>query len=256
MRTPWSEQDELAYVRRSFAQHSALSYGRDDAADASPLYAHLAHESAQDDDLLRLTLGANTLPQRPHLLFAAAHYLLLSGRQDTLQDTLAEYFPDLTPTPRPSGEAYPVFRAFCFSHAADIRRLITTYGVQNNEVGRCADLLLGFDEVARRGDGKPLALIELGSSAGLNMLWDQYGYEYAGMGYVGDRASPVQLACAPRGDFMPPLPNTIPTISWRIGVDLHPLDVRSDEDVRWLRALIWPEHRDRAQRIWSALGPS
>ena len=38
-----------------------------------------------------------------------------------------------------------------------------------------------------------------------------------------------------------------------MGIDLNPLDVHNPETVRWLRALIWPEHRDRAQRIEAAL---
>jgi hypothetical protein len=87
----------------------------------------------------------------------------------------------------------------------------------------------------------------------LFMLWDRYGYDYGVAGYVGDRESPVQLHCEPRGDILPPLPNAIPTVSWRIGIDLNPLDVHDEHAVRWLRALIWPEHRDRAQRIEAAI---
>jgi hypothetical protein len=145
------------------------------------------------------------------MLFAAVWYLLLRG----IQDELVEFYPNLTTKPRPCEEAYPSFRAFCLKHTDEIIRLVTTYGVQNNEVGRCADLLLVFDRVARLGGGKPLAMIELGPSAGLNMLWDRYGYDYGERGYVGNRESPVQLHCEPRGDILPPLPKTIPVVSWR-----------------------------------------
>jgi hypothetical protein len=183
------------------------------------------------------------------MLFAAVHYLLLSG----IQDELTTFYPDLTAEPRPREEAYPTFRAFCLNHMDEIHHLVTTYGVQNNEVGRCADLLLAFDRVAQLGGKKPLAMIELGPSAGLNMLWDRYGYDYGTAGYVGNRSSPVQLQCEVRGDILPSIPTEIPAVCWRMGIDLHPLNVHDENAARWLRALIWPEHQDRAQRIEAAL---
>ncbi len=243
------EETELAYIRQSFIHHGRFSLGRADGPNAAPLYAWLALQAAEDQEILRLVLHANTRPQRPHMLFAAVQYLLFSG----VQDELAEFYPNLTANPRPREEAYPCFRAFCLRHAGEIERLVTTYGVQTNEVGRCADLLLAFDRVAQRGNGKPLAMLELGPSAGLNMLWDRYGYAYGTAGYVGERASPVQLHCELRGEIVPALPQAIPTVGWRMGIDLNPLDVHNPETARWLRALIWPEHHDRAQLIEAAL---
>lgn len=249
MDTQTFEETELAYLKQSFVQHGRFSFGRVDGPNASSFYSWLALHAAEDQEVLRLVLHANTRPQRPHMLFAAVQYLLFSG----LQDELTEFYPSLTTNPRPREEAYPFFRAFCLKHAEEIKRLVTTYGVQNNEVGRCADLLFAFDKVARQSGGKPLAMLELGPSAGLNMLWDHYGYDYGAPGYVGDRASAVQLHCELRGEILPALPRTIPTVGWRMGIDLNPLDVRDPEAVRWLQALIWPEHRDRAQRIKAAL---
>jgi hypothetical protein len=243
------EEKELAYLQQSFTQHAHLSFGRADLPNASPLYAWLALRAADDREILRLVLHANTRPQRPHMLFAAVQYLLLSG----VQDELVEFYPNFATEPRAREESYPYFRAFCLKHADEISGLVTTYGVQNNEVGRCADLLLAFDMVAQRGGGKPLAMIELGPSAGLNMLWDRYGYDYGAVGYVGDRASPVQLHCEPRGDVQLPLPMAIPAVCWRMGIDLNPIDVHDERAVRWLRALIWPEHQDRALRIEAAI---
>ncbi|MGH2482274.1 MAG: DUF2332 family protein, partial [Ktedonobacteraceae bacterium] len=180
-------ETELDYLKQSFTHHGRLSFGRADGPNASSLYSWLALQAAEDQDILRLVLHANTRPQRPHMLFAAVQYLLFTG----IQDELTEYYPNLTAQPRPREEAYPFFRAFCLLHAAEIKHLVTTYGVQNNEVGRCADLLFAFDKVAQRGGGRPLAMLELGPSAGLNMLWDRYGYDYGASGYVGDHASPV-----------------------------------------------------------------
>jgi hypothetical protein len=245
-----SEQSELDYVQQNFTRHAVASFGRANELSSSPLYEWLALCAAEDREVLRLVLRANTRPQRPHMLFAAVQYLLLGG----VQDELAEFYPNLTRKPRPREQAYPAFRAFCLKHADEIGRLVTTYGVQNNEVGRCADLLLAFDRAARLGGGRPLAMIELGASGGLNLLWDRYGYDYGDLGYVGDRTSPVQLRCELRGDVLPPLPAAIPPVSWRMGIDLNPLDANDEDAVRWLRALIWPEeHQDRAPRLEAAL---
>lgn len=243
------EEKELAYLQQSFIQHGKYSFGREELQSASPLYSSLALRVADDREILRLVLHANTRPQRPHMLFAAVQYLLFSG----VQDELVEFYPNFTTAPRPLEEAYPYFRAFCLQHADEIGRLVTAYGVQNNEVGRCADLLLAFDMIAKRGGDRPLAMLELGPSAGLNMLWDRYGYDYGVAGYVGDRTSPVQLHCEPRGGIMPPVPKAIPAVRWRMGIDLNPLDVHDEAAVRWLRALIWPEHRERARRIEYAI---
>ena len=85
------------------------------------------------------------------------------------------------------------------------------------------------------------------------MLWDQYGYDYGESGYAGNRASSVQLLCSPQGNIHPPLPDMLPTVGHRIGIDLAPVDVRDDTAIRWLRALIWPEHIDRARLLEQAI---
>jgi hypothetical protein len=131
--------------------------------------------------------------------------------------------------------------------------------VQTNEVGRSACLLPGYAEVSRREDGRPLALIDFGCSAGLNLLFDRFGIEYHRPGVAeaasvrwGDAASPVQLRCELRGDGEPALEPGRPEIGWRVGVDLNPIDVRDAEALLWLRALVWPEHRERERTLVAA----
>jgi hypothetical protein len=241
--------DELLnQLAQRFEWHAKNIYGID-SINSSPLYAELSLAIASDPEILALAAGADLSQQVSNLLLGAVHCLLLSGTASPL----AEYYPSLTSNPHPPQEAYPHFRAFCLEHADAIRRLITTQRVQTNEVQRCTGLMPAFGVVAKRAGDRPLALVEIGPSAGLHLLWDQYGYDYGAAGYAGNRESPVQLVCVPQGNILPPLPNPLPIVSSRVGIDLSPIDVRDAAAVRWLRALIWPEHNDRARLLEQAV---
>ncbi|MEZ4734261.1 MAG: DUF2332 family protein [Caldilineaceae bacterium] len=48
------------------------------------------------------------------------------------------------------------------------------------------------------------------------------------------------------------MPTAFPPVSWRLGLDLNPIDLRKPEQYRWLRALIWPEHHDRVALLEDA----
>jgi len=125
--------------------------------------------------------------------------------------------------------------------------------VQTNEVGRCSGLLPAFSHLSQKLSDQPLALVEIGASAGLHLLWDRYNYDYGPAGRAGDPTSPVEIAVTPQGALNPPIPARLPSVAYRIGLDLHPIDVRDEEATRWLRALIWPEHKDRMQQLATAL---
>ena len=117
---------------------------------------------------------------------------------------------------------------------------------QTNEPARCATLLPALARLP-----PPLALIEVGASAGLTLLFDRYSYDYAGHRLAGQDPQAPVLRCTPRGPV--PLPDRIPAIIWRAGLDLSPLDVTSDDDVRWLSCLVWPGEGDREQRLAAAI---
>jgi len=231
-------------------------------ADGSdPLYAHLCRRVADDHDLLGL---AETVPegrQAPHLLLAAVQYLLDRDGDHRL----ARYYPSLTDDPRgPGDECYRAFREFCLDNADALRSLLSSRRTQTNSVRRSAVLYPAIAHVAARTDG-PLALVELGPSAGLNLLFDRYRYDYDGR-VVGNPESPVTIESEVRGGD-PPLPDSPPDIHSRVGIDLNPLDVadavgqdptsgqrppRSD-DADWLRALIWPGHTERRELFDGAI---
>jgi len=117
---------------------------------------------------------------------------------------------------------------------------------QTNEPARCTSLLPALMQLPQ-----PLALLEVGASAGLTLLPDRYSYDYAGHRITGtDPRAPV-LACEPRGPV--PLPERVPDVRWRAGLDLSPLDITSDDDVRWLRCLLWPGEPGRGQRLAGAI---
>jgi hypothetical protein len=216
---------------------------------SSPLYEQLSLAIAEDEDLLTL---ASTTPQGqpvPNLFFGAVHYLLLKGNSNSL----ADYYRSMTGNPLSPESAYPTSRAYCLRHRDAIEQLLRTRRVQTNEVQRSNYLFLAFSIVGRLATGRELALVEIGASAGLNLLWDKYGYHYRDYGAFGDPASPVQLDCRFRGAKRPPLPNQAPKVSSRVGLDLNPIDVRNYEEALWLRALVWPEHHERANLLRRAM---
>lgn len=223
----------------------------------SPLYAFLAAQIAQDQTLLTMALVCR--PEQPsgNLFLGAVHYLLLQMPDHPL----AAYYPSLTPTPLPVAEAFPTFKAFCLDHRFALEEILATHLVQTNEIRRCSYLLPAFAHIAQRtnhqGIAEPLAILELGASAGLNLLWDHYDYQYQHQesGVIqeaGASDSPVLLRCTIRGESFPALPATLPPVAWRMGLDLNPLDLRNDQHYRWLQALIWPEHGDRVALLADA----
>lgn len=232
--------ERLAFLFRDFGEHQAQA--------ASPLYAALAVKIATDEDLLLLASHAQRGQPVQNMLFAAVHDLLLRG----VAHPLAAYYPSVTPSPDP-GDPFPAFRAFCHDYAEDIRSLLASRRVQTNEVGRCALLLPAFNTAANLSGQQPLALIEVGASAGLNLLWDYYAYDY-GIGQTyGSIESPLVLHCELRGTARPGLPDPLPAIADRVGLDLNPINIHDDDAVRWLRALVWPDQPHRMRRLETAV---
>ena len=198
------------------------AFARLEARGRSAAYETLAEAVAGDAALVSFIASLPPEKRQPNLLFAAARYLLGAP-------------PAIGP-----------LRELASQSRAELTQLILTRRTQTNEPARCAVLLPALAQLP-----EPLALIEAGASAGLNLLVDRYSYDYAGHRLAGrDPDAPV-LRCEPRGPV--PLPARVPAISWRAGLDLNPLDVTREDDVRWLSCLVWPGEGDRAQRLAAAI---
>jgi hypothetical protein len=190
-------------------------------------------------------------PDQPTLIlfFSVINYVLLEHPTHNL----AQFYPYLTPSPRPAIEAYPAFRDLCLLHQDKIRSQLVGTRLQTNEVTRCANLLPAFELVSRLNHHQPLAMIEIGASAGLNMNWHRYSYHYDNHHLIGKRLTGVQIQCSLQGNILPPLPAMFPTIASCQGIELLPLNIQNDAHVRWLRACIWPEEIERYRRLDAAL---
>ena len=200
---------------------------RDFAREAhgrSAAYEALA-ESVAGDGMVLGFLG--TLPEakrQPNLLFAAARYVL--GEPADIE----------------------ALRGLVGRDAAGLAAVMLARRTQTNEPARCATLL---PALALAGLAGPLALIEVGASAGLTLLVDRYSYDFDGRAIRGSDPEAPVLRCAVRGPV--PVPATVPDIAWRAGLDLNPLDVTSDDDMHWLSCLLWPGEGDREQRLAGAV---
>src|SRR5581483_11668964 len=217
----------------------------------SPLYRHLHVCIEQDPEIA--SLRGLIAPHQPFhvLFFTVINYLLLREQEEGREHPFAAFHAYLTPMPLPVEEAYPAFRDFVLLHGEELRQLLPHARLQTNEVARCANLLPAFEMVFERGGRKPLALVEIGASAGFNLYWDRYDYTYhktnctIPVHVTGNVPSPVQIACTLQGELIPPLPASLPEVASRIGIDLTPRHCQNANDVRWLRACIWPEERWR-----------
>jgi hypothetical protein len=143
---------------------------------------------------------------------------------------------------------YPTFAIWLAEHWVEVKQTCLTHATQTNEAARCTALL-----PVLAGIEGPVALIEVGAAAGLCLHPDRYSYRYTlpdgRQHLVHPDAGPsdVVLECTASGPV--PLPDRMPQVVWRAGIDLNPLDASRESDVAWLDALIWPEHDDRRSRL-------
>ncbi|MEO3811528.1 DUF2332 domain-containing protein [Sphaerisporangium sp. B11E5] len=188
-----------------------------EARGVSPAYERLASAVSRDEVLLDLLAALPVAKRQPNLLFGVVR--LLGG---PVEDPAA--FHEYTVANWPLVEA-------------EIRVRVT----QTNEAGRCAVLVPVLAALPQ-----PVALLEVGASAGLCLYPDRYVYRYGD--HVVGSGGPI-FDCAAVNLTVPA---RLPHVVWRAGLDLNPLDVTHPADVAWLDALIWPEHTHRRSRLRAA----
>jgi hypothetical protein len=207
-----NDSADIVLTYRRFAELECKGY--------SEAYYRLALAVAEDADAINFLAAMPVI--QPNLLFASIQFL--TG-------------PDRMPRPGPE------LRAFLRRYGGEVGGLMRSRRTQTNEVGRCAVLLPALPS-------GPLALVEVGASAGLCLLLDQFYYDFGSM-RIGPASSRVHVRCALAA--LTPLPSALPRIVWRCGLDLRPVDVRDDDAVRWLLACVWPDHHERRERLWAAI---
>lgn len=206
-----------------------LHFARVEAAGVSARYAAWALGVADDEAMLQRLLRLPPAKRQANLLFAAArlHDVEAADWSAAAAQILARW---------PQIEATMLERA-----------------TQTNEPGRIATLNLAFAQIQAQ-EPAPLALIEVGASAGLCLYPDAWPVRYRSEDDAevllapapGELRSTVELSCELHG-LTPPA--GLPQVGHRAGIDLNPLDVTAPHDLRWLEALIWPGMEHRIPRI-------
>lgn len=228
-------QEQISNLFRNFS----IKEGK----GSSDLYEHLSLEISEDEEILTLASHAQLGQPTPNLLLGAVHYLLLKGNNHVLK----QYYGSLVSAPEKNLEhAFQHFKDFCQIHREEIINILKTKLVQTNEVRRCTYLYPSFCYMFNKVN-KPLALIEIGTSAGLQLFWDQYRYSYGTGEVFGNKDSKVHLKSEIKGENQPFFLQQSPPVVERIGLDLHINDLNNEEDYLWLRSLIWPEHKERLE---------
>ncbi|SLN68811.1 DUF2332 domain-containing protein [Oceanibacterium hippocampi] len=219
----------------------------------SPLYARLAMAAA--DNHLALDLAGQRQPGQPpaNILLGAVHFLLQEG----IDHPLRRFYPDLDDDPPGTGDVGPALDDFLHRHQARISAIVTRRIVGTNEVRRAAPLRpalqMAGHVLAQAAPDRAPTLVEFGASAGLLLGFDAYGYDYGDGARYGPADATVTLRSALRGSLPAALALPMPRFANRLGLELNPLDIRDPEDRAWLRALVWPEQRERFALLDAAL---
>ncbi|WP_420488330.1 DUF2332 domain-containing protein [Gottfriedia acidiceleris] len=220
-------------------------FAKNECEKSSRLYEYLSLEIAEDEEIHELCTFVQDGQPIPNLLLGSIHYLLMNGKNHPLK----EFYPSLVKTPKKLEDSYPYFQDFCKKFRNEIIQLLQTKIVQTNEVRRCAYLYPCFSYIYQKVN-KPISLIEIGTSAGLQLLFDQYKYSYSSSETIyGNIKSNVLIdsKVIVKGPTILPLLDEVPPVVDRYGIDLHVNDLSNEEDFLWLKALIWPEHFERRE---------
>lgn len=196
-----------------------LRFAHFEAHGHSPTYERLSLAIADDPATVKLLESLPEDKQQPNLLFGVSRLL------GAPMDQVAKY------------------NDWLRTNWPDVYGQILARSTQTNEPRRMATLLPLMSEIQG-----PIALLEVGASAGLCLYPDGWSYEFSGTANIrlGDVTRPT-LRCQLEGSA--PSRMAIPTVVWRAGIDLNPLCVTNDDHRRWLQSLVWPEQVERRHTL-------
>ncbi len=181
--------------------------------------------------------SADSLPLR----FAGAlHYLVLSGADADL----ARLYP---PAEVVADRLWDAVERAMAAHG-DVIIASMRSPPQTNEIRRSVALIPALHLIAAE-TGLPLMLSELGASAGLNLLCDQFHLAAGSVNYGPDDSN---ICLRPDWLGKAPAPADL-RISDRAGVDLAPFDLSDPAQQMRLLSYIWPDQPERMGNIRAAL---
>lgn len=237
-------------LSRSFRYFAEVETPRMDAR----VYTVLSFGVSEDSELLELCSQIENGQPAPNILYASVQNLLLEDPKASPEaEALAIFYPAVSGAPIPDDSPWEAFRAFCLTHADRLGPSLRTGRTQTCVVHRCTIMLPALAALPRieAANGR-VALLEIGPSAGLNLRLDRYRYDYGDGVVWGEPSARPLLGCETRGDRRPPMPQALDVVARR-GLERNRIDLDDPKEIRWLRALIWPEHAERARVMNQAL---
>ncbi len=211
--------------------------------EVSPFYFSLSNSIAKDDELIDIAAHCKYRQPMPNLFLAAIHYLLM---EENAVSELGSYYPSIT-TDYKKDLPFGLFKEFCLENKDAIIDIISTRIVQTNALNRCSYIL---PILSHYFGGKNLNIIDIGTSAGLTMNFEQYEYYFNDEYFFGN--SPVKIKSEIREGEIPHF-TELPKINKKIGIDQNPLDLKQTQNANWLKALIWADRIPRLKKMNAAI---
>lgn len=219
-----------------FLKERFLAFAETECKENSELYYGLSIRIANDRELLNIAASTREGQPVPNIFFAAIHYLLLKNQDEEL----ATYYPSIqqnhfTEIP------FALFKAFCLTNENKIKNIISTRIVQTNVINRCAYLMPIFSKIISDED-KPTTIVDIGTSAGLTLNFDQYEYWYNSQKVFGKSNVLVTSKI-----IESPIPQIYPIRQpiRKVGIDQNLIDPTDKDEILWLKALVWTDQLDR-----------
>lgn len=210
----------------------------------SSLYYDLSRHISNDEDLLKIASKTRIGQPIPNIFLAAVHYLLLKNPNNEL----ANYYPS-NQNKQVSEIPFTLFKTFCMENKNEIIDIITKRIVQTNVINRCAYLMPILSKIIAE-ENRPTTIIDIGTSAGLTLNFNQYEYWYNGHTVFGN--SKVKVKSDIKDSEIPKIYQINQRLS-KIGIDQNIIDLTNEDEILWLKALIWPDQLERFTAMGEAL---